>query len=344
MTVPSVSFDHLLRLSDDTGLLEHARGAVPRRECGYCLDDVSRGLVALSREPDPSAELVGLAGRYLSFVAHAQDPGGACRNRLGYDRRWSDRPATGDWWGRALWGLGSVVSGSGPQWQRTEALDHFGIGSQERSPWPRALAFATLGAAEVIAAVPDDGEARRLLVDALGALARPSSDELWPWPEERLTYANAAVAEAIIAAGSALGDDRAVDDGLRLLAWLVDLQTSGDHLSVVPAAGWAPGEPQPGFDQQPIEVAALADACTRAVIVTGDDRWRIVVARCVGWFLGTNDANAPMHDTETGGGYDGLEVGGPNMNQGAESTLAWLLTLQHGRKLASDQKAPVWSC
>lgn len=338
MTVPTVSFEHVFRLSDDTGLLEHAQGAIPRRERGYCLDDVARGLLALSREENPSAEQVALAGRYLTFVAHAQDRSGAFRNRLGYDRRWEDQAGTGDWWGRALWALGSVVSGSGPQWQRSDALDRFSVSSQCRSRWPRALAFATLGAAEVAASFPDHTDARRLMADSIAALGRPGPDELWPWPEERLAYANATLPEALIAAGCALDDNRAVEDGLRLLAWLVDLQTVDDHLSLVPVAGWSPGEAQPGFDQQPIETAALADACARAFAATGEDRWMVVVARCVSWFLGSNDSGTPMHDPGTGGGYDGLEVDGANMNQGAESTLAWLITLQHGREMALDPK------
>ena len=329
----AISFEHLFRLSDDTGLLEHARGALPRRQCGYCVDDVARGLVALSRELDPSAQQVALAGRYLAFVAHAQDSSGAWRNRLSYDRRWEDEPATGDWWGRALGGLGAVVSGSGPRWQRQEAADRFSLGAQQRSPWPRSLAFATLGAAEVLNALPDHRAARRLLVDALGVLGRPVPGADWAWPEARLTYANAALPEALIAAGCALGDDAALEDGLQLLSWLVARQTRGDHLSLVPVGGWGPGEGGPAFDQQPIEAAGLADAAARAWAATGDERWRDVVARCMGWFEGDNDSSVVMHDEETGGGYDGLEADGRNGNQGAESTLAWLLTAQHGRRL-----------
>jgi hypothetical protein len=331
VTLPELSFDHLFRLSDDTGLLEHASGAIARRECGYCLDDVARGLLALSRHPEPSADHHELARRYLAFVAHAQSPDGTCRNRLGYDRRWGDGPTTGDWWGRAMWALGSVVSGSGPAWQRREALDRFAIGSQQRSPWPRAMAFAALGAAEVVASFPDHRPSRALLNDALGVLPRPGDDEAWPWPEGRLSYANASLPEALMAAGWALGDDRAIDDGLRLLSWLVELQSSDGHLSLVPVGGWGLGDSPPGFDQQPIEAAALADACRRALALTGDDAWRASLLRCVGWFLGDNDAHTVMHDPETGGGYDGLEATGANLNQGAESTLAWLLTLQHGQ-------------
>jgi hypothetical protein len=325
--------------------LEHAKGPVPRREHGYCLDDVARGLLVLSRVPEPSPTETALQQRYLAFVAHAQTPSGTCRNRLSYQRSWTDHASTGDWWGRALWALGSMVSGSGPAWARHEALERFGVSARCRSPWPRATAFATLGAAEVTSAIPSHEGARDLLVDALVTLPRPRSQprvqpdgDPWLWPEDRLSYANASMAEALIAAGAALHDEQAVADGLQLLGWLLELQTGEGHLSLVPAGGWTPGEPRPGFDQQPIEAAALADACARAFSVTGDPSWLAAVGSCLNWFLGQNDAGQPMHDPATGGGYDGLEPAGPNLNQGAESTLAWLQTLQHGRRIM----VPTW--
>lgn len=327
--VRTVSFDHLLRLSDDTGLFEHARGVIPRREHGYCLDDVARGLVVLSRE----SQLVDLATRYLAFVAHTQDAGGRCHNRLGYDRRWHDEAGVDDCWGRAVWGLGSLAAGEGPPWLRAEALVRFEVSAACRSPWRRATAFAALGAAAVLRAHPDHGAARRLLVDALPALGRPARDLSWPWPESRLTYANAAVAEALIATGDALGDGRAVAGGLDLLTWLFDVQTFDGHLSPVPVGGWSVGEPRPGFDQQPIEVSALAGGAARALALTGERSWAACVERCVAWFGGANDSGTPLYDPVTGGGFDGLERNGRNANQGAESTLAALATMQLGRDL-----------
>ena len=118
-----------------------------------------------------------------------------------------------------------------------------------------------------------------------------------------------------------------------MLAWLSDLQRQGGHLSVIPAGGWSRNEPRERFDQQPIEVAALADACATAAAVTGDNRWEDVVNQCVAWFLGDNDAGMPMWDPTTAGGYDGLTADGPNLNQGAESTLALIATMQHARHL-----------
>ncbi|HET9442450.1 MAG TPA: hypothetical protein VFO65_03945 [Acidimicrobiales bacterium] len=333
MRAPEPSFGHLLRLSDDTGLLEHATGPLPRRVHGYCVDDVARGLVVLCRQPDPSPDLVRLAERYLAFVVHAQEPDGRSHNRLSYGRRWLDEAATGDWWGRGLWALGTAVARPLEPWMAGEARRRFELGAARRSPSPRAMAFAALGAAEVAAAHPGDDTACHLLADAVAVVGRPTGDPGWPWPEPRLTYANALIPEALLAAGAALGDDGLVADGLDLLGWLFDLETGPGHLSPTPCHGWGPGEPRPGFDQQAIEAATLADACARAYALTGDGRWAEAVGTAADWFLGGNDCGISLHEPATGGGYDGLEPGGRNDNQGAESTLALVSTLQHARRL-----------
>ncbi|HYH51572.1 MAG TPA: glycosyltransferase [Acidimicrobiia bacterium] len=336
MTFPEPPFEHLLRLSDDTGVLEHARGAVPRRQSGYCTDDTARALVVISRQPSPSAELTALGERCLAFLVHAQAGDGACHNRLGYDRRWVDQPGLGDWWGRSLWASGTAAARGRSARFRADALAHFEAGAVCRSPWPRPMAFAALGAAEVLTVRPDHAGARDLLKAAGAALSGVRDDEQWPWPEPRLAYANARWAESLLVVGWALEDDRLVEDGLRQLEWLLDVETVGDHLSLTPVGGWAPGEPRPGFDQQPIEAAALADACARAYLVTGGEHFLAGVTRAVGWFLGANDTQVPMYDARSGGGYDGLERDGRNDNQGAESTIALISTLQQGIRLIGN--------
>jgi hypothetical protein len=326
---PAPSFTHLARLTDDTGLFEHARHATPRREHGYCTDDVARGLVVTSRAASRSPEAVRLSERYLAFLSHAQDLGGAFHNRLGFHRSWTDQPGLGDWWGRALWGLGTAAARHPAPWIRAEAGLAFARGAARRSADPRAMAFAALGAGELLRADPSHSAAAALLSDAAIAIGQPAADQGWRWPHERLTYANAALAEAVIAAGDLLVEPATLDAGLGMLGWLLEIQTTGGHLSVVPSPGWRRGGPRPRHDQQPIEVAALADACVAAAAVTGDDRWRWGLRQCIAWFLGDNDAHAVMWDRATGGGYDGLTPHGPTLNQGAESTLALIATLQH---------------
>jgi hypothetical protein len=338
MTTSAPSFAHLIRLSDDTGLFEHARHAIVRREHGYCTDDVARGLLVTSREPDPSPTVLGLAERCLTFLTHAQGSDGAFRNRLSFDRKWADEPGLGDWWGRALWGLGTAAALSPASWIRDEALVAFTLGATRRSPAPHAMAFAGLGAAEVLRSQPDHAGAAALLADAAAAVGSGSSGGSdcpdWPWPRQRLTYANASLAEVIIAAGHLLDDARQLATGLRLLTWLYEIQLQHGQLSVVPVDGWQLGAPRSRHDQQPIEVAALADACATAAGVTGDGYWLDGIERAAAWFLGENDVGAAMWDPATKGGYDGLTATGPNLNQGAESTLALISTWQHARRLS----------
>jgi hypothetical protein len=328
-------FDHLERLTDDRGLFEHARLAVPRPEHGYCVDDVARGLVVVCREPQPGPAARRLARCYLAFVLDALDPAGACHNRMAVGGRWTDEAAVGDWWGRALWGLGVAATSAQTPGMRARALVGFRQAAQRRSPHVRSMAFAALGAAELLSWRPDDLAARLLLTDMLALIGEPAGgDPGWPWPQERLSYANAAIAEALIVAGDVLPDESARRYGLRLLDFLLRTETRDGHLSVTPVGGRGRGDTGPGFDQQPIEVAALAQACASAFRVTGQPAWLAGVRLAWEWFGGANDSATPMFDPRTGGGYDGLERHGRNLNQGAESTLAMLATAQQARLIS----------
>jgi hypothetical protein len=328
MTAVTLSFDHLHRLSDGGGLYEHALLTVARPEHGYCVDDVARALVVLAREPiDEHAALRDLM---LDFVLDAQVADGRFHNRRSTERVWTDEATVEDCWGRALWGLGAVVAATDDR----RALESFTRGAALRSSWTRATAFAGLGAAAVLSVHPEHVVARRCLRDAADHVGALSSTR-WRWPEDRLSYANAAVPELLVAAGDVLDEPALLAEGLALLAWLLEQQVHDGHLSVVPVGGRGPQDGrEPRFDQQPIEVAALADACARALDLTGDLRWAGGLALSLGWFLGDNDTGTPLHDPVSGGGCDGLERDGRNENQGAESTLALLSTLQRARVLA----------
>lgn len=332
LRIPDPRFDHLLSLSDRTGVFEHAKLTVPRREHGYCTDDVARTLVVLLREPGREPRLERLVETCLAFLERAQLPDGRFHNRLSADGAWLDEVGPDDATGRALCAAGTAAVAAGRGTQRARAGRLFEAAAGFRSPWPRANAFAVLGAVEALAAAPTRS-AERLLRAAVAGLGGVSSDPGWPWPEPRLAYANAVLAEARIAAGVALDDEAILSEGLQLLEWLVATETSGDHFSFAPVGGWGPGEPRPGFDQQPIEAAAMADACARAFDATGDPMWRERTLLAAAWFLGRNDVGVPLLDPATGGCRDGLERDGVNENEGAESTIALISALQQARRV-----------
>lgn len=334
MTHPSPDFRHLRHLTDAGGVYEHARGTTHRAEHGYCVDDVARALVVVSREASHSSLEDDLIGHYLSFVLAAQHPDGRFRNRRSTELVWTDEPSVEDCWGRALWGLGVTVSSQVRPSHRDAALAAFERGARWQSPWTRATAFAALGALEVLRAVPGHTVATDLLKAAVTMIGAPSQSASWPWPEPRLRYANAVLPEVLLGAGEALGAPSLVADGVLLLEWLLAVQTRDGHLSVVPVGGRGPADPSPGFDQQPIEVAALADACARAYEVTHEPRWLHGIDLAASWFLGNNDTGTSLYDATSGGGCDGLQRVGRNENQGAESTLALVSTLQQARRPA----------
>jgi hypothetical protein len=195
------------------------------------------------------------------------------------------------------------------------------------------MAFAALGAAEVLSIRPQHPGARALLVDAVTTIGVPKEDTAWMWPAARLTYANGTFAEAVLAAGHLLDDQLLVDRGLGMLEWLIQREQVDGVMSVAPVGGADLATAYPAFDQQPIEVAALADACVRAAEVTGDQSWFSGVTAAAGWFSGINPVRVPMYNEQTGGGFDGLHSNGRNENQGAESTLAAISTLQHAHRL-----------
>ncbi|MGZ6545897.1 MAG: glycosyltransferase [Actinomycetota bacterium] len=317
-------------MTDDTSLFEHAIGALPHRSLGYCTDDAGRGLAVAVRSLEPGAD--ELAERWLAFLVQAHEGEDGFRLRMRFDRRWTDDPSSDDASGRAIFGIGVAAAMSPWVHVRREARRLFELVAAFRSTHPRATAHAVVGAAELFAADERCLSARSLVEDGLVSLPRGTNDERWPWPEPRLSYGSALLPEALIVAGDVLDDDIAVDEGLRLLRWLVDEETSDGHLSVTPAAGRGPGDARPAFDQQPIEAGQLADACARAFVVTGNEDWIDPLRLCVGWFEGSNDVGVPMFDRETGGAFDGLEPAGMNENQGAESTIALVATLQHAAR------------
>lgn len=330
-----VSMRHLVYLTDDRGILEHAKGSRPRYSHGYCTDDNARLLIVAARDKGRSLGSNVLAHISMQFLLDGLVDDGRIHNRLSFERIWQDDPSTNDCWGRAVWAFGTAVAQSNDSMVRRNSFEAFERSSRQCSDSLRASCFAALGAAEILRVVPGNQQATSLIRHANDLISSTQQKSPWNWPEPRLSYANAAIAEALLVAGSALGDDNATEQGLFLLRWLVESESHGDHFSVTPTTGRGPGDPKPAFDQQPIELSTIADACARARWITGDDSWERWLHQAVDWFHGKNDLGVPMINFDTWGGYDGLCADGPNINQGAESTLAMVATLQYAPMLES---------
>lgn len=338
-SLPGLRFDHLIHLTHAFGVWEHAEHTTPRVAHGFCTDDNARALIVVSREDSRSPQLDDLAATYLGFVLDARMDDGVFHNRRGHDGAWLDDGGSDDSQGRAWWALGVAARRGRQPWMRDAALATFETGTAFESEHLRANAFGVLGAVEFLAVVPGHPGARGLLRRWAEPIAAAAGSHV-PWFESRLTYDNARLPEALLAAGATLGDARMIRMGLRLLAWLIEVETNGDHFSFAPHGGWTMGDERPGFDQQPVEAAAMADACHRAWVITGDAVWQSRGIRAAQWLVGHNDTRGVLYDEATGGTRDGLMRGGVNDNQGAESTLAGLAALQVAASLWDE---PAWS-
>lgn len=335
--LPELNFEHLQTLTDDTGILQHARRTVPNFAEGYTTDDNARALIValqVRRLQEGHTGLHRLAGRYLAFLDFAFDRStGRFRNFLGFDRRWNEDVGSEDAHGRALWALGSVVGSSPDEGMVALAvtLVAAGLTAVETFTSPRAWAFSLLGVCAYLQRFPGDSSVRRYrdgLAERLVQLWKANSAPDWRWFEQSLAYANALLSEALLVAGESAGNRNLTGVGLESLEWLVGIQTApSGHFAPVAHTGWQRGQPRARFDQQPIEAQCTVEACFRAWQVTGEPRWREEMRRAFEWFLGRNDLGRPLYDYATGGCHDGLHPDGVNANEGAESTLAFLAAL-----------------
>jgi hypothetical protein len=330
--------DHIVRLTDDTAILEHARGLVGNREHGYATDDVARALILVVDWAEPSLLTERLAYTYLSYMADTIRPDGSVRSRMAYDRRWVG-PDSLDTLGRALWALGHTAAHARRAWAREGARSCFGdIELPYELMWPRPYIYGGLGASALLRTHPGDARARHVAETCAWHLSTFTSPH-WPWPEDRLTYDNARWPEALLALGAVLGDEALTERGLELLGWLIEVERPDRHFSFTPAGGLPHDRERNGplFDQQPIEAAAMVAACERAFSVTRRSDWREQAVAAAAWFLGLNDLGAAVYDLDTGAGHDGLTADGLNANAGAESTISALQALQAARSILAQQ-------
>lgn len=340
--LPPLKLDHLHRMTDDTGMLQHAIFTVPNYQEGYTIDDNARALlVSVLLEEIGNSESEQLATRYLAFVWHAFNANtGRFRNFMGYQRNWLEDSGSEDSHGRTLLALGSVLGRSNTPalqsmagWVFEQALPAI---LATRSP--RAWAFALIGICEYLKRYTGDrkvGGVMEQLAARLLTLYQTHRSDNWRWYEIRLTYCNAVLPQALLICGQSLSDPAMTEAGLESLSWLMKLQhsdaeadTDGGHFVPIGSNGFfARGGERARFDQQPVEAQAMISACLEANRITGDKRWRKESRRSFEWFLGRNDLNRAIYDPTTGGCRDGLHPDRPNENQGAESTLAFLQSL-----------------
>jgi len=337
--LPEIKLDHLRRMTDGTGVLQHARYTVPDRTHGYCVDDNARALIVAVTAHDLQpldSSLGDLASVYLSFLGYAfNEETGRFRNFMSYDRRWLELTGSEDSHGRALWGLGISVALGRDEGEVVYAADLFqrALDSVEYFTSPRAVAFVIIGIHAYLSRYSSDSRAkkvRKILADRLMTWFRNSATEDWPWNEDILSYENARLPQALLLCGQWLPDREMLDMGLRALDWLTQVQTdeTGRHFAAIGNQGWLTrGGEKARFDQQPLEAAAMVDACIEAFNCTRDEEWITTAYRCLNWYQGENDLRIPLCDYATGGCRDGLEAQGANENQGAESTLCWLMAL-----------------
>lgn len=334
-----VSRAHLDRLSDDIGIMQHAIGSRPDPAHGYCTDDVARALqVDLLHQRELGWDAVlDSAWRHFRFLDAAFDPrSGRFRNFRSADGAWLEGEASEDSQGRAMLALGDTIATA-----RDRALVDAASGLFSRAlplarvlGSPRAQASTLLGcdAAMRGASSGETALALRLLAARISSAFVPRAGSAWPWPESRLTYENALPVRALIVGGRRLESASMVDAGLRILDWLIAAQTADEgHFSPIGNGWWACGGEKSRFDQQPIEATALLLAAESAYGVTDDERFRTAMERAYAWFLGENDVHLPVAEPARGASFDGLTERGVNTNQGAESTLMWLIAAEHIR-------------
>ena len=351
LELPPLKLDHLCRMTDDTGMLQHALFTVPNYREGYCLDDNARALITtVHLEELGHSQAFELASRYMAFIAYAFNPQtGRFRNFMNYQRHWLEESGSDDSHGRALWALGTVLGRS-----NKPALQSIAVWLYEQAlpailetTSPRAWAFAILGINEYLRRFDGDRRARQTreeLAQRLLVLYNNCRTDDWRWFEDRLAYNNAVLSQAMIMCGQWLPNSEMSHAGLESLGWLTELQRSGaddGHFVPIGSNGFHQrGGERARFDQQPLEAQATVSACLEAYRCTGDARWQREARRAYEWFLGRNDLNLSLYDPDTGGCYDALHSDRLNENQGAESTLAFLHTLLELRLTENTLKPP----
>jgi len=348
---PELNLDHLYQMTDSTGILQHATFEAPNLAEGYCTDDNARALilaVLLAQTEVAPVRVRALASTYAAFLHGALDPKTKrFRNFLSIDGHWLDEQGSEDSHGRAIWALGTAV-GRSPQSNSqalAEKLFVEALPAVMDFTSPRAWAFSLIGIHEYLSHANGDREAKKVreeltrrLMSIFDQVAQPG----WPWFEDGLTYDNAKLAHALIVSGYDTRQEKVYERGIEALRWLIGVQTTphGHHQPIGNNGFYKRNGSRAQFDQQPIEAQTTVSACLAAYSATSDPWWYEQAQSAFDWFLGGNDLGLQLYCPRTGGCRDGLEADRGNENQGAESMLAFLLSLTE-MQLMNDTAAGV---
>ncbi|MHC4334683.1 MAG: hypothetical protein ACYSUP_02360, partial [Planctomycetota bacterium] len=329
--VPEPSLDHLRRMTDDTGMFQHAKFTVPWREFGYTTDDNARALIAVGKyhAQYPEAEVRRLFDSYLSFVLHSQNADGTVRNFMNFDRTWQSYEPANDALGRLLWALGSVMAKPPSPSYVSVVKDYFDRSVQHVSKQHmRGMAYSILGMSDYLRQFPGASDIKReleLAADGLMAQYKGSSLPDWPWFEDILTYDNAVLPHALFVAGMTLESSKYRQVAEKTCELLLANTFDGEHFTFIGCNGWYErGGARASFDQQPIEAGGTVMMLRAAYDATGNSGFLTMQRKAFDWFLGENDLHLPLYDFRTKGCCDALMAGGVNLNQGAESMVSFL--------------------
>lgn len=350
MELPEFNLKHLNNLTDSTGILQHARFSIPRYNEGYCLDDNARALFFTVQLDDlgiADDNVYRLANIYAAFIEYAYNNKiRRFRNFMNFERKWTEELGSDDSQGRTIWALGTVIGKSTKKHLQIWATQMFNdtISIIPELTSPRAWAFGLLGINEYLQKLSGDRlvlSIREELVNKLMRLYSDVATENWKWFENYLTYDNAKISQALILSGYQMNNSEILTVGLESLKWLIDLQLNEKgYFSPIGSEGWfVKGKERARFDQQPVSVCDAILACAEAYRVTGDDEWYKLSKLIFEWFFGKNDLGLQLYDVSTGGCYDALQVDRVNLNQGAESTLSFLISLAEVYRIENMVKA-----
>lgn len=332
--VPEPSLDHLKKLTDDTGLFQHAKFTIPDRECGYCTDDNARAVIAMIKyyAQYPDSRALQLFDIYLSFIIHSQNSDGSVKNFMNFDRTWRQNEPANDAFGRVLWALGTVIANPPTPAYLSIIKDCFDKSVEYvQKQYLRGLAYSILGMSDYLKQFPGASDIKRQLEIAANSLIiqyEKNHYPNWQWFENMLTYDNAVLPHSLFDAGLILENKKYLEVAEKTCGFLLENTFDGEHFSFIGCNGWYQrGGTRATFDQLPLEAAGTIMMLRAAYDATGNNNFLTLQRKAFDWFLGENDLHIPLYDFRTKGCSDGLMQGSINVNQGAESILSFLLGL-----------------